>query len=271
MFVSAIPSRRLPTPYQGLLNDACVAVSNICEISADSIRRVLEQGLLTRVRELCDLPNCRESAVNILCVVIRSPDVLQCKLLLSSRYDGVLRHVVEELGTAKCDKTKVEILQTLRLVFGLDGGKYVGRCLEVGLVDRICQAIEKTVFEVTLYAGYCLCYVFCESDSEQFRAMLPRAVPFLHELLSSTEPALLVSVLVAIERFVLWVYALHRDASVALTLLQTTLGPTRAACLLANSDMRERISLLANHPFADIAQHASRLEDIMDRFDSTTT
>jgi hypothetical protein len=187
---------------------------------------------------------------------------------LGSRYDGALRHIVEELGTAKGDKTRVEILQTLRLVFEMDGGKHIARCLEVGLVDRICHAIEKTVFEVTLYAGYCLCYVFCESTAAQFQAMVPRAVPFLHELLSSTEPALLVSVLVAIERFVLWVYSLDRDASAALSSLHNAMGPQVASFLFPSSDMRDRVSLLANHPFADIAKHASRLEDMMDRFEA---
>ena len=54
------------------------------------------------------------SAVSTLCLVIRSPDTLQAKLLLSSRYKGVLRCIVEGVGNAKADKLKVEIYQTLR-------------------------------------------------------------------------------------------------------------------------------------------------------------
>ena len=54
------------------------------------------------------------SAVSTLCLVIRSPDTLQAKLLLSSRYKCVLRCIVEGVGNAKADKLKVEIYQTLR-------------------------------------------------------------------------------------------------------------------------------------------------------------
>ena len=37
---------------------------------------------------------------------------------------------------------------------------------------------------------------------------------------------------------------------------------------LQNNDMIGRISLLASHPFSDIAAHASQLECLLDRFDS---
>lgn len=67
-------SELLQSPDEELLNDACTAISNICEISADNIRRVMEQGLLTRVRDLCDLPsnNCRETgnSSNVTCVIV---------------------------------------------------------------------------------------------------------------------------------------------------------------------------------------------------------
>ena len=66
--------------------------------------------------------------------------------------------------------------------------KYIAWSLSLNLVDLIAKSLEKNVFEVNLYAGYCLCYVFCECVPDQFLQIIPQALPVLHELLSSTEP-----------------------------------------------------------------------------------
>ena len=76
------------------------------------------------------------------------------------------------------------------------------------------------------------------------------------------------SVLVATERFVMWVYSLSTDANAAIGLLLTHMGASIASMLYPGSNLREWVSLLANHPFADIAKHATRLEDMMERFES---
>ena len=76
------------------------------------------------------------------------------------------------------------------------------------------------------------------------------------------------SVLVATERFVMWVYSLSTDAHAAVGLLLTHMGVSVASMLYSGSDLRERVSLLSNHPFADIAKHATRLEDMMEKFES---
>ena len=66
--------------------------------------------------------------------------------------------------------------------------KYIAWSLSLNLVDLIAKSLEKNAFEVNLYAGYCLCYVFCECAPDQFLQIIPQALPVLHELLSSTEP-----------------------------------------------------------------------------------
>ena len=64
-------SELLQSPDEELLGDACVALLNVCEGNARNVQRVLEHGLLGRIREMCEAPAVRESAVLVLCTLAR--------------------------------------------------------------------------------------------------------------------------------------------------------------------------------------------------------
>jgi len=54
------------------------------------------------------------------------------------------------------------------------------------------------------------------------------------------------------QRVAVWVYTLSADATQAVALLHAAAGPAAADALRAGSDLRERLGLLANHPFAEV-------------------
>ena len=80
-------------------------------------------------------------------------------------------------------------------------------------------------------------------------------------MLTTTEPNLLIAALCSIIRCAKWIHSLSpNEISIEAKIYNTK-------SLLQNNDMIDRISLLASHPFSDIASYASQLECLLDELD----
>ena len=141
-----------------MLIDACGALAAAAEQCVEGAQAVVEQGLVVRMYELCENTNVREAAVLVLCNLLRSPDPLHRRVVLSSRFPGVLRHVIEEFSNTASDKSRADIAHGLRTLLGAEA-KYIVPCLQLGIIDHIGTAIVKGVFEVNVQAGHCLCLI----------------------------------------------------------------------------------------------------------------
>lgn len=107
---------------------------------------------------------------------------------------------MSEITTASSNKTKIEIFQTLRLLFGktefasLDqclvclsvclshspspvlhidlDNKYISKCLALGLLETLCLSMDEGVYDVSTNGGHCLCCIALECAQSDASAVL---------------------------------------------------------------------------------------------------
>ena len=206
---------------------------------------VFEQGMLSRVRMLCDDAKTREAGVRVLGAMVRSPVLLHRRIVLSSKFVGALNLMLTELDSVDdSEVTRKEMCAALLAVMETDP-KYMQRLLALGFLDRLSALIETNVFETTVQAGKCLAYIVLNCDPSDMAAVALRSFPRLQQLLALTDTVVLSQTLLAISRVAEWAVSAHAT--------------------IPGTDVRERINLLTSHPISRISELAEAAEEGLSR------
>ena len=90
-------SELLQSPDDTVYCSVAAALAEICEKGEELIQLVLECGLVSKLHKMLHDPKAREHAVRVFCAVIRSTSDLHVRLVVSSRYEGALAAIMEEI------------------------------------------------------------------------------------------------------------------------------------------------------------------------------
>jgi hypothetical protein len=78
----------------------------LCTESPENITLLLEQGIASRVRDLCDKSETRELSAKVLASMLRSPTPFHRRILLSDRFRGIIAVLITEMINASSDDTR---------------------------------------------------------------------------------------------------------------------------------------------------------------------
>jgi hypothetical protein len=78
----------------------------LCTESQENITLLLEQGVASRLRELCDKQETRESSVKVLSSMLKSTTTLHRRILLSERFRSIISVLISEMSLATFDETR---------------------------------------------------------------------------------------------------------------------------------------------------------------------
>lgn len=238
----------IQSPDIETVNNVCLGLHAVCEGGSNNIQLLLEQGLVTKLREICDINDSKkilkDSAIRALSSIAKSPNLIHRKLILSSRLNGCLNLFIMELNTTNIELTQKDICKCLKEILKLSP-LYVQNALEIGIMVGLDLMFNKNQYELNQCAGQCLCMLIINGTNDNAVQLIVNypAMARLNDLLLSTDPDMLHNVLLAI----------FRIAEISIN-----------NQLLIN-DIRDKINLLTCHPFSKIALIAAKLEDILDR------
>lgn len=108
-----IVSELLQSPDGECVSDVNKALYFLCTESPENITLLLEQGVASRLRELCDKPETRESSVKVLSSMLKSTTTLHRRILLSERFRSIIGVLVAEMNQASFDETRYAFLKTI--------------------------------------------------------------------------------------------------------------------------------------------------------------
>jgi hypothetical protein len=242
--VVLILSELIQSPDHGTVNNVCLGLHAVCEGGADHIQLVLEQGMVTKLRDLCEINIVRDSAIRTLCSISRSPSLIHRKLILSSKLNGCLNLFIAELNNTTIELTQKEICNGLKDILSLNP-LYTHSALELGILSGLDLVFKKNLYELNICAGHCLCMLVIHSANDivkQFISGYPTISRF-NELIQSIDPDLLYNILLSI----------YRIAEISII------------NQLVIDDIRDKIGLLTCHPFNKISLIAGKLEDLLDK------
>jgi hypothetical protein len=78
----------------------------LCTESPENVTLLLEQGIASKVRELCDKSETRELSAKVLASMLRSPTPFHRRILLSDRFRGIIAVLITEMINASSDDTR---------------------------------------------------------------------------------------------------------------------------------------------------------------------
>lgn len=96
----------MQSPDSECVSDVNRALFFLCTESPENITLLLEQGVASRVRDLCDKQETRELSVKVLSSMLRSPEGLHRRILLSDRFRSVVGVMVTEMAHASSDDSR---------------------------------------------------------------------------------------------------------------------------------------------------------------------
>ena len=104
-----IVAELLQSPDSECASDANKALFLLCTASPENVTLLLEQGVASRVRELCDKNETRESSVKVFSSMLRSTTTFHHRILLSDRFRGIITIIISEMINATSDDTRYSI------------------------------------------------------------------------------------------------------------------------------------------------------------------
>lgn len=236
----------LQSPDEELIKDVCLALTTVFTLSSVNIQLGLEQGILSRVAELCDTTGASSTvtsrvAVRTLCAVGLSTEPIHRRTLLLTKYKA-LSSMVKELKLAKDDSVTKDVLHTLACTLDFDA-RYLEELLSLDLLVQIGVVLQNSNFVLSVVAGSCLCSVIEHSSDEILAKIGSVVLKLLMEVLNTTEMGLLEQALFSINR----------------VLCVAVLNPSDDPL----EQLEDRIVLLSSHPSEEISAAAQDIENIL--------
>jgi len=96
----------LQSPSPECVADVNKALFFLCTESPENVTLLLEQGIASKVRELCDKSETRELSAKVLASMLRSPTPFHRRILLSDRFRGIIAVLITEMINASSDDTR---------------------------------------------------------------------------------------------------------------------------------------------------------------------
>ena len=87
----------LQSPDFDCVSDVNKALYFLCTDSSENVTLLLEQGAASRLRDLCDKSENRESSLKTLAAMINSSSPFHRRILLSDRFRGVINLFLNEI------------------------------------------------------------------------------------------------------------------------------------------------------------------------------
>ena len=200
----------------------------------------------------------RASALNALGSLLKHSNILQRKTILRDKF-GVIRMNLDFLSAVSTKSRSnlvaiQDICETIILVCRT-GQKYIEKSLSLEILTRLDQLLDTQQDREVECAGHCLCAIVLESGPTIIPAILPRIMPRLLKLLDTSHVSLLLYTLNSIQRCV------HVANIVAEAGSIIEYFSIDVCCTL-----RDRSSLLACYPNAEVGDVAAVLEDSIEKF-----
>ena len=95
----------MQSPSYDCVADVNKALFFLCTESPENITLLLEQGVASKVRDLCDKSDTRELSAKVLASMLRSPTPFHRRILLSDRFRGIIPVLINEMSNASSDDT----------------------------------------------------------------------------------------------------------------------------------------------------------------------